>query len=146
MIPLFLWSRFAALRPLPHSSRETGRFGEARVRANARRGARLCLGLFSIGFPSQKSPRAVSHKNPGRQTWPPTPTPRLPLREYSPPSIPIRALLSTSAFSVFLCRSSFAGQQLRLARGLTRAPGCLHRVFPGSNRSSRRDSRHGLRL
>src|SRR5437016_896852 len=87
--------KIAALRPLPHSSRETERSAGARVRATARRGARLCRVPFSIVSPTRKSPRAVSHKNLARQMWPPNPTPRFPRREYSPPSIPIRVLLST---------------------------------------------------
>ena len=65
--------KIAALRPLPHSSRETGRSAGAQVRATARRGARLCLAPFLVESPTRKSPRAVSHKNPARQTWPPNP-------------------------------------------------------------------------
>src|SRR6266481_2824070 len=76
-------------------SRETGRSAGARVRATARRDARLCRVPFLIASPTRKSPRAVSHKNPARQTWLPNPTPRFLQREYSPPSTPIRALLST---------------------------------------------------
>ncbi len=76
-------------------SRETGRSAGARVPATARRGARLCRVPFSIASPTRKSPSAVSHKNPARQTWLPNPTPRFLQREYSLPSIPIRALLST---------------------------------------------------
>ena len=62
------------------TARQAGRSGGARVHATARRGARLCRAPFSVEFPNRKSPRAVSHKNPARQTRLPNPIPRFPLR------------------------------------------------------------------